>query len=194
MAPLFAQLFDEEIPARFVFWDRSALGREDGPGTVVLRSARVLTRLVWSPDELGIARSFVAGDIDLDGRLFDLLETFYDGMRGARPGGGGRRTPAYPSQSRNGYPGRGPARPGSRARLLEGAVTQPERPDPARTPSGSDDRRPGPAPSGACGPARVSVGTLALRIGTLLPRCAWSARGWSGPPAAQRAHPAGSRT
>ena len=94
MAPLFAQLFDEEIPARFVFWDRSALGREDGPGTVVLRSARVLTRLVWSPDELGIARSFVAGDIDLDGRLFDLLETFYDGMRGARPGGGGRRTPA----------------------------------------------------------------------------------------------------
>ena len=116
MAPLFAQLFDQEIPARFVFWDWSAVGREDSPGTVVLRSARVLTRLVWSPDELGIARSFVAGDIDLDGRLFDLLETLHDGTRGARPGGGSRRTPAHPSQSRNGHPGRGPAaRPGSRA-------------------------------------------------------------------------------
>ena len=81
-------------------------------------------------------------------------------------------------------------------------MTQPARPDPARTPSRNDHVRPGPAPPGACGPAasgacglaRFSVGTLALHIGALPPRCTWSARGWSGPPAAQRAHPAGSRT
>src|ERR1700722_20384268 len=80
MAPLLALLFGEPWPIRFVFWDGSALGREDGPGTVVLRSARVLTRLIWSPDELGVARSFVTGDLDLDGYLFDLLETLHDAM------------------------------------------------------------------------------------------------------------------
>jgi hypothetical protein len=73
-------------------------------------------------------------------------------------------------------------------------MPQPARPDPARTPSRNGHVRPGLAPSGACGPARFSVGTLALHIGTLPPRCTWSARRLSGPPAAQRAHPAGSRT
>jgi cyclopropane-fatty-acyl-phospholipid synthase len=84
MAPMLAMLFGGEVPVRFVFWDGSALGPEDGPGTVVLRSVRVLTRLIWSPDELGIARSFIAGDLVLDGRLFELLETLHDAMSGAR--------------------------------------------------------------------------------------------------------------
>jgi hypothetical protein len=73
-------------------------------------------------------------------------------------------------------------------------MIQPARPDPARTPSRNDHVRPGLVPSGACGPAQFSVGALALHIGTLPRRCTWSARGWSGPPAAQRAHPVGSRT
>jgi hypothetical protein len=73
-------------------------------------------------------------------------------------------------------------------------MIQPARPDPARTPSRNDHVRPGPVPSGACGPAQFSIGTLALRIGTLPPRRAWSARGWSGPPATRRAHPADSPT
>jgi len=97
--------------------------------------------------------------------------------------------------SRNGYPGRGPAaRPGSRARLLEGTVTSPARPDPAHSPSGYDHVRPSPARSGACDPAQFSAGTQVLHIGTLPSRGTWSAQGRSGPPAAQRAHPAGSRT
>jgi hypothetical protein len=73
-------------------------------------------------------------------------------------------------------------------------MTQPARPDPARNPSRNDHVRSGPAPSGACGPARFPVGTLALHIGTLPPRWTWSARGWSGPTAAQRAGRADSRT
>jgi hypothetical protein len=73
-------------------------------------------------------------------------------------------------------------------------MTQPARPDPARNPSQNDHVGPGPAPSGACGPARFPVGTLALHIGTLPPRWTWSARGGSGPTAAQRALRADSRT
>lgn len=73
-------------------------------------------------------------------------------------------------------------------------MTQPARPDPARTPSRNDHVRPGPAPSGACDQSPFSVGTPAVHIGTVPLRCAWSAPGWSGPPAAQRAHSVGSRT
>jgi hypothetical protein len=72
-------------------------------------------------------------------------------------------------------------------------MIQPARPDPARIPSRIDHVRPGPVPSGACGPAQFSVGILALHIGTLPPRCTSFAQGWSRPSTAQRAHPAGSR-
>src|SRR5580700_5352675 len=46
-------------------------------------------------------------------------------------------------------------------------MTQPARPDPARTPSRNDDARPGPAPSGAVRPAWRAVGILALHIAIL---------------------------
>ena len=46
-------------------------------------------------------------------------------------------------------------------------MTQPARPDPARTPSPNDHVRPGPAPSGAVRPAWRTVGILALHIGIL---------------------------
>jgi Protein of unknown function (DUF998) len=46
-------------------------------------------------------------------------------------------------------------------------MTQPARPDPARTPSRNDHVRPGPAPSGAVRPAWRAVGVLALQIGIL---------------------------
>jgi hypothetical protein len=45
-------------------------------------------------------------------------------------------------------------------------MTQPARPDPARTPSRNDHVRPGPAPSGAV-PAWRAVGILVLQIGIL---------------------------
>jgi hypothetical protein len=53
---------------------------------------------------------------------------------------------------------------------------------------------PAARPSFPVGTLAPRIGTLAPRIGTLLPCCTWSAQGWSGPSAAQRAHPAGSRT
>lgn len=70
-APLIDRLF-EAPPARFVFWDGSALGPE-GAGSLVFRSPRALRRLLWSPDELGLARCYVTGDVDLDGDIFTLL-------------------------------------------------------------------------------------------------------------------------
>ena len=40
---------------------------------VVLRNRRALRRLLWRPDELGLARAYVTGDLDVEGDLDDGL-------------------------------------------------------------------------------------------------------------------------
>jgi cyclopropane-fatty-acyl-phospholipid synthase len=84
LSPLLAQLFAGGAPVRFVFWDGSALGPENGSGTVILHSRRALTRLVWSPDELGFARGFVTGDTEVEGDLYAALEALHTAMRHTR--------------------------------------------------------------------------------------------------------------
>ncbi|MGZ4794258.1 MAG: class I SAM-dependent methyltransferase [Acidimicrobiia bacterium] len=72
IAPLLALVFSGPPPVRFEFWDGSAAGAEDAPGTIRFRSPDALRRALWSPDELGLGRAYVAGDADLDG---DVVET-----------------------------------------------------------------------------------------------------------------------
>ena len=61
-----------ELPVRLRAWDGSQAGPADGP-VLVLRSRRALRRLLWRPGELGLARAYVTGDIDVDGDLTDGL-------------------------------------------------------------------------------------------------------------------------
>ncbi len=75
LEPLLRQLLGRDLPVRFVFWDRSELGPDKAPGTIRLRSPNVLRRIVWSPDELGLARAFVAGEMDVEGDLHETLES-----------------------------------------------------------------------------------------------------------------------
>ena len=65
---------DPALPIRF--WDGSVLGPDpDGArATIVVRRPRALRRLVWSPGELGLARCFVAGDIDIEGDIYAVLD------------------------------------------------------------------------------------------------------------------------
>ncbi len=78
LAPLVALLFGGEPPVRFAYWDGSESGPDKSPGAVVLRSPDVLRRLVWSPDELGLARSFVAGDLDVEGDLYATIRALHE--------------------------------------------------------------------------------------------------------------------
>jgi cyclopropane-fatty-acyl-phospholipid synthase len=57
-----------ELPVRLRVWDGSVAG-PDGAPTVVVRSRRALRRLVWAPGELGLARAYVAGELDVEGDL-----------------------------------------------------------------------------------------------------------------------------
>lgn len=69
--PMIRSLFGSELPLRIRAWDGSETGG-NGP-LVVLRDPRAIRRIVWSPNELGLARAFVAGELDIDGDLFTGL-------------------------------------------------------------------------------------------------------------------------
>jgi cyclopropane-fatty-acyl-phospholipid synthase len=58
----------DELPVRLRVWDGSEAG-PDGAPTVVVSSRQALRRLVWAPGELGLARAYVAGEMDVEGEL-----------------------------------------------------------------------------------------------------------------------------
>ena len=62
-----------ESPWRLRAWDGSEAGAPDAP-VVAIRSPRAVRRLVWAPGELGLARAYVAGDIDIEGDVYATLE------------------------------------------------------------------------------------------------------------------------
>ncbi|MFJ6572006.1 class I SAM-dependent methyltransferase [Streptomyces sp. NPDC091292] len=66
------QLIGARLPVRIRAWDGSEAGPPDGP-TLVVRHRRALRRLLWKPGELGLARAWVSGDIDVDGDLYEAL-------------------------------------------------------------------------------------------------------------------------
>src|SRR6185437_5966393 len=76
--PLLYALFGSRIPARFAFWDGSALGPEDGPGTVIVRAPQAISRMLWAPGELGLGRAYVSGELETDGDIFALLQALHD--------------------------------------------------------------------------------------------------------------------
>ncbi|MCK9896539.1 cyclopropane-fatty-acyl-phospholipid synthase family protein [Frankia sp. AgB32] len=59
-------------PVRVELWDGSSFG-PDTATRVVVRSPEAVRRVLFRPGELGLARAFVAGDLDVDGDIFDGL-------------------------------------------------------------------------------------------------------------------------
>ncbi|MGW4898719.1 class I SAM-dependent methyltransferase [Kitasatospora sp. NPDC004240] len=52
------------LPLRVRIWSGGVAGPPGAP-TLVLRNRRALRRLLWQPNELGLARAYVSGDLDL---------------------------------------------------------------------------------------------------------------------------------
>ncbi|MFI1017538.1 class I SAM-dependent methyltransferase [Streptomyces sp. NPDC020965] len=73
LSALVHDLFGTPLPVRLRAWDGSEAGPPDGP-VLVLRNRRGLRRLLWRPGELGLARGWVAGDLDVEGDLFTVLD------------------------------------------------------------------------------------------------------------------------
>jgi cyclopropane-fatty-acyl-phospholipid synthase len=79
------------LPVRVRAWDNSEAGPGGAP-TVVLRSPLALRRALWRPGELGLARAYVSGDLDVEGDLTEGLRLAWGAIRSAQSGraAGGR--------------------------------------------------------------------------------------------------------
>lgn len=77
--PMLSALFRGALPIRFEMWDGSHLGPEQADG-IRINSAAALRRIVWAPNELGFARAFICGDIDLIGSAERVLRRLQRGM------------------------------------------------------------------------------------------------------------------
>jgi cyclopropane-fatty-acyl-phospholipid synthase len=75
------------LPVRVRAWDGSESGPAGGP-VLVLRSPLALRRILWRPGELGLARAYVSGDLDVEGDLTEGLRRAMRAARAARPGWG----------------------------------------------------------------------------------------------------------
>jgi cyclopropane-fatty-acyl-phospholipid synthase len=78
VAPVLGELFGRRLPVRFEFWDGSRLGPDDGVGSVIVRSPDAIRRLLWSPGELGVARAYITGALEVEGDMFDVLRVLHE--------------------------------------------------------------------------------------------------------------------
>ncbi|MFG2286019.1 class I SAM-dependent methyltransferase [Streptomyces sp. NPDC048595] len=73
LTKLAEEVLGSPLPVRVRAWDRSESGPPGAP-VLVIRNRRALRRLLFKPGELGLARAWVAGDIDIDGDLYEALD------------------------------------------------------------------------------------------------------------------------
>ncbi|MGY5045571.1 class I SAM-dependent methyltransferase [Streptomyces sp. 900105755] len=66
------QMLGAPLPVRLRAWDGSEAGPPGAP-TLVVRNRRALRRMLFKPGELGLARAWVAGDLDIEGDLYGAL-------------------------------------------------------------------------------------------------------------------------
>lgn len=77
--PVLDLLLGDHAPVAFEFWDGSRLDPDGRPAASIrLTSPNALRRLVWMPNELGLGRAYVAGELELEGDVFRAIETLRD--------------------------------------------------------------------------------------------------------------------
>lgn len=71
------------LPIRLRAWDGSEAGVEGTP-VLVIRDKRAARHILWSPNELGVARAYVQGHLDVEGDLSAALRAMWRAVRDAR--------------------------------------------------------------------------------------------------------------
>jgi cyclopropane-fatty-acyl-phospholipid synthase len=62
------------LPLAVRWWDGSETRFGESDATIVVRSPHALRRVLYQPNELGLSRAFVAGELDVEGDIFALLD------------------------------------------------------------------------------------------------------------------------
>lgn len=127
LAELVENLLGAPLPIRLRAWDGSEAGPA-GPDVpvAVLRHRRALRRLLWNPGELGLARAFVAGELEVEGNVEDGLSRFWNlaATTGTPTIGLADKLAAARLALRLGVIGPRPKPPASEARLSGGLHTR----------------------------------------------------------------------
>jgi cyclopropane-fatty-acyl-phospholipid synthase len=63
-----------DLPLAVRWWDGSETRIGEPGATIVVRDPLALRRLLYQPNELGLGRAFVAGEVDIEGDVFALLD------------------------------------------------------------------------------------------------------------------------
>jgi cyclopropane-fatty-acyl-phospholipid synthase len=93
LRPLVDASLGTQLPVRVECWDGSFLGPAEAEVVVRFTTRRALRRLVWAPNELGFARAYVSGDVEIEGDVLDAL-TRLDAVADPERGPGVRVGPA----------------------------------------------------------------------------------------------------
>ncbi len=70
---LVEEMLGPDLPIAFEAYDGSRTGPSDPRATILVRSPDALRRIVTAPGELGFARAYVAGDLELEGDIYAVL-------------------------------------------------------------------------------------------------------------------------
>lgn len=85
LEPLVSALLGDP-PVEISFWDGTRIGRPDGAGRLTVLSPNAVRRIMWAPDELGVSRAYVAGEIDVEGDVLEVLRALRPAATGLRAG------------------------------------------------------------------------------------------------------------
>jgi cyclopropane-fatty-acyl-phospholipid synthase len=89
IAQAFDKLLVEPLPLRFTAYDGSATGPEDAPFQFHLRNERGLRYLVTAPGDLGLARAYITGDLEIEGvhpgDPYEAMRLLQKGLKLRRP-------------------------------------------------------------------------------------------------------------
>lgn len=74
LAEVVHSILGNDVPVRIAAYDGSAAGSPEAGATLVIRSPDALARIIGRPGELGLSRAYVAGDLDIEGDIYSVLD------------------------------------------------------------------------------------------------------------------------
>ena len=75
LAEVFEALAGPEAPVEFTAYDGSHAGTPGSPVKITVRSPVAVAYLAQAPGELGLARAYVAGHLDVEGDMYAVSYT-----------------------------------------------------------------------------------------------------------------------
>jgi cyclopropane-fatty-acyl-phospholipid synthase len=77
--PLLDAVLGGRTPIPIRFWDGSRLGPADGIGEIAFTSPDAMRRILWAPGELGFARAYIVGEMEVRGPMPEVLRAMQNG-------------------------------------------------------------------------------------------------------------------